>query len=126
MGRMGRRKPKTSIAKKRGKFVAGIAASLPRWIRKTGGICICQHCGRYVQTGEKPEPQPDPENLDDMPLEDLQAYCHNADKPAPLREYAAIKARAMQARLGGRIQQALQWEKALDGLYSLLPETFQW
>jgi hypothetical protein len=61
-----------------------------------------------------------------MPLPDLQAYCHNADNPAALREYAAIKARAMQARSGGRIQQAQQWEKALDGLYDLLPETLQW
>ena len=87
---------------------------------------VCQHCGRYVQTGEKPAPKPDPENLDDMPLADLQAYCHNADNPAALREYAAIKARAMQSRLGGRIQQAQQWEKALDGLYDLLPETLQW
>ena len=87
---------------------------------------ICEHCGRYVHNGEKPEPQPDPENLDDMPLPDLQAYCHNADNPAALREYAAIKARAMQARSGGRIQQAQQWEKALDGLYDLLPETLQW
>ena len=66
------------------------------------------------------------ENLDCLDLSDLQTYCQNTDNPAPLREYAAIKARAMQARLGGRIQQALQWEKALDGLYSLLPETLQW
>ncbi len=88
--------------------------------------CVCQHCGRYVQTGEKPEPKPQPENLDDMPLEDLRAYCRNADNPAPLREYAAIKARAIRARLAGRIPQAQQWEAQLDGLYSQLPKTLQW
>ena len=90
---------------------------------------VCQHCGRYVHNGEKPEPKPepetDPENLDDMPLPDLQAYCHNADKPAALREYAAIKARAMQCAWVVESSNA-QWENALDGLYNLLPEDLQW
>ena len=87
---------------------------------------VCQHCGRYVQNGETPAPQAEPENLDALPLEDLQAYCQNAGNPAPLREYAAIKARAIQARQGGRIQQAQQWEARLNRLYSQLPDTLQW
>ena len=66
------------------------------------------------------------ENLDCLDLTDLQAYCQNADNPAPLREYAAINARAMEARRAGRIGAARQWEGDCDSLYKLLPTELQW
>ena len=92
---------------------------------------VCEHCGRYVDSGEKPAPtdddgEDDAPNLDCMTATDLHAYCQEQSNPAPLREYAAIKARAIDARLAGRIPQALQWEKALDALYQQLPSSLRW
>ena len=90
---------------------------------------VCQHCGRYVDSGELPDKgqeKMEPENLDAMDPEDLHAYCQEQSNPAPLREYAAIRARAIDARKAGRIQQALQWEQSLDRLYQQLPEDLQW
>ena len=74
-------------------------------------------------TGEDFDPLP---NLDCMATGDLHTYCQTPRNPAPLREYAAIKARAQEARLAGRIQQAIKWEDALDRLYKQLPHYLRW
>lgn len=81
----------------------------------------CDHCNKRIESAYCEE-----ENLDGMDLSDLQAYCQVETHPAPLREYAAVRARAMEARLAGRIPQALKWENACDNLYKLLPSNLQW
>ena len=68
----------------------------------------------------------EPVNLDAMDPEDLHVYCQEQGNPAPLREYAAIKARAIYSRKAGRIHRSLQWEQALGRLYQQLPEDLQW
>jgi hypothetical protein len=104
----------------------------------------CDHCGKRIESayceeaeeqeagqGSKAEEaeeaeEQEAENLDCMPLSDLQAYCQQANHPALLREYAATKARAIETRLAGLIPQALQWESACDNLYKLLPSNLKW
>lgn len=66
------------------------------------------------------------ENLDCMDLTDLVKYCQNEDNPEQLREYATIKAKAMQLRLDGEIGAALSGEKLCDALYEKLPESLKW
>lgn len=87
----------------------------------------CDHCSKRIESAycEEAEEQ-EAENLDCMPLSDLQAYCQQANHPALLREYAAVKARAIETRLAGRIPQALQWESACDNLYKQLPHNLKW
>ena len=67
-----------------------------------------------------------PENLDCLDVEDLDAYSRDASNAEPLRGYAAIKARAMRARLAGDVQIALRLESACDRLYQTLPESLKW
>lgn len=91
---------------------------------------FCDHCGKRIESAyceEETEGAPDDSpNLDGMAAEDLQAYYQEKNNPALLREYAALKARAIDARLGGKIPQALQWESACDALYKQLPQYWQW
>jgi Fe2+ or Zn2+ uptake regulation protein len=93
---------------------------------------VCEHCGKRIESAYCEEAQEGSAgeragvNLDCAPISDLQAYCDNADNPAPLREYAATKIKAMQARLAGNIAAALAIEAGCETLYQQLPPSMQW
>lgn len=73
------------------------------------------------------------ENLDGMSPEELRAYANSLSELAKAhssasttREYALRKADAMEDRMLGRIQQALDTEGSCDRLYGRLPEWAKW
>jgi len=65
----------------------------------------------------------DPINLDGMTLDDLQDL-----EPVLLLywQYAEIKIKAMQARMSGRIADALDLEIACETTYQQLPADARW
>jgi hypothetical protein len=65
-------------------------------------------------------------NLDAITIDELHRFCQDESNPESLREYAAIKARAMEARIAGRIRAALKWEQSLDRIYDSLPDDLRW
>jgi hypothetical protein len=84
-----------------------------------------EDCEHYYYVGIRWNSVESP-NLDAMALEELDAFNSDESQPEALREYAAIKARAMRDRAAGLIQRALLWERAADGLYKLLPTELRW
>ena len=90
---------------------------------------FCDHCGNRIESAyceDSPPVADETENLDCMTTGDLQVYSENTSNPAPLREYAASKARAQTTRLAGRIPEALELESACDRIYKQLPASLQW
>jgi hypothetical protein len=65
-------------------------------------------------------------NLDAMDQQELIAFNDNENNDSRLREYAALRWRAVMCRLQGRIATALQWESAMDHLYKQLPSELKW
>jgi hypothetical protein len=72
-------------------------------------------------------------NLDAMSQDELRAFANTVEsRRIPLREarlllcYAGIKATAMDSRLAGRIQEALNLEDTCDRLYSLIEPEWRW
>lgn len=67
----------------------------------------------------------DPENLDGMYPDDLREFARTT-RSRNLRNYACYKADAMDARIAGRIQDALNLEAHCDRIYNALPKQLRW
>jgi hypothetical protein len=58
--------------------------------------------------------------------DDFQEIARDDSRPTFYREYASTKERAARARLRGDISTALQWERACENIYRLMPAPFRW
>ena len=65
-------------------------------------------------------------NLDGMDVDELREFANDKTNNVILRRYAKMKAKAMECRLGGDIQAALQLESMADRIYQRLPEELKW
>ena len=63
-------------------------------------------------------------NLDCMSADELRAYAVTAT--GKLREYAEVKARAMDYRSAGKITEALRIECQCDRIYDRLTDNEKW
>lgn len=66
------------------------------------------------------------ENLDDLSIFDLEQFMLRDDISPGQYAYAKQKYEAMNHRLAGNIQQAIQHENACDRIYATLPENLKW
>lgn len=65
-------------------------------------------------------------NLDGLDPDDLFDYAADESNPLALRQYAAVKASAMELRAEGNIAEALLLESICEEKYSLLPQGLRW
>jgi len=75
-------------------------------------------------------------NLDDMTTEDLQAFYDSklalfgspraTGNDSKLRNYAMLALKARRARLGGAINDALNYESRMQNVYDTLPKGLKW
>lgn len=69
-------------------------------------------------------------NVDGLPIDCVRAVQQEAYELARhfeiLANYAECKAKAMQCRLDGKINLALELESACDDLFNKLPKSFRW
>ena len=120
-GADGTRKPKTSIAKKRGNSLRERGEFTP--VAEDWRDTVCQHCGRYVHNGEKPEPNPIPKTLTICPF---QTCKHTVTTPTNRPRCGnMLQSKRVQCRRGWVVDPAAHNGRKLapDGLYNLLPKT---
>lgn len=65
-------------------------------------------------------------NLDGLDPDDLFDYAADESNPLALRQYAAVKASAMELRAEGNIAEALLLESICEEKYSSLPQGLRW
>lgn len=70
----------------------------------------------------------EPVNLDCLSIEpdDYRAFAADTTNDMRLRNYAEMKAQAMECRLAGRVAEAVSIERNLDRFYNALPTNLQW
>lgn len=91
---------------------------------------LYESAGDYdAHTGEELESaygNPEAENLDVMAPEDLREFAENPEAPEVLRQYAELKAQAMDYRASGAIGEATELENQCETIYRSLPQSLQW
>lgn len=68
----------------------------------------------------------EPQNLDAMNPDELDAIVKDVDIPANVRGYANVKGDSMRFRAAGFIPEALSREALCDRLYPTLPAEWRW
>ncbi len=91
------------------------------------------HCYRldYAQSLQGNRDFKDVPNLDDMYVDDLEAYDKTIqDKEGEVwdevKEYVHCKTIAMQSRMDGNVNRAIRYERSCDMIYSRIKEYLDW